>query len=106
MDDFLILSTDKERLRKIWRLLEQILKEEYLLKLNPKTEIFPCRRGFNFLGYRFRVINNRLQVGMARKTRLRVRRRLAESRASSMASMAIRTTTMSIMVLAFAPIFA
>lgn len=80
MDDFLILSTDKERLRKIWRLLEQILKEEYLLKLNPKTEIFPCRRGFNFLGYRFRVINNRLQVGMARKTRLRVRRRLAERR--------------------------
>ena len=77
MDDFLILSTDKSELRRIWRTLEAKLASEYLLTLNPKTEIFCCRRGFNFLGFRFRVTDNRLRVSMARKTRQRIRHRLA-----------------------------
>ena len=64
MDDFLILSTDKERLRKIWRLLEQILKEEYLLKQNPKTEIFPCRRGLSPIDFNNNNANSGIFNGL------------------------------------------
>ena len=78
MDDFLILSTDRAKLRRIWRELEQKLHMEYYLAVNPKTEIFPCRRGFVFLGFRFRTHGAKLLVDAAPRTRRRIRLRLQD----------------------------
>ncbi|MBQ8157048.1 RNA-directed DNA polymerase [Candidatus Saccharibacteria bacterium] len=78
MDDFLILSTSKAKLRRVWRELERKLDTEYHLALNPKTAIFPCRRGFVFLGFRFRTHEAKLRVDAAPRTRRRIRLRLRE----------------------------
>ncbi len=52
MDDFLILGTDKKRLREIKELIAAFLRDRLKLALHPKkAEIFPIDRGIDFLGY-------------------------------------------------------
>ncbi|MDR2741763.1 MAG: reverse transcriptase/maturase family protein [Treponema sp.] len=52
MDDFIILHNDK---RYLWELLckiENYLRDNLKLNLNPKTGIFPGKNGIDFCGYR------------------------------------------------------
>lgn len=51
MDDFILLDTDKEKLKEMLRKLELFLEEELELKLNDKTRIFPVKMGVDFVGY-------------------------------------------------------
>lgn len=52
MDDWVVLSAGKERLREVWELAEDFLSVELGLTLNPKTSIFPASCGVDFCGYR------------------------------------------------------
>jgi retron-type reverse transcriptase len=52
MDDFVIISNDKQQLRDLLGRIEQFLQDRLHLDLNPKTDIFPVSRGIDFCGYR------------------------------------------------------
>lgn len=51
MDDFVILSPDKEQLRNWLARIEQFLREELKLEFNPKTTILAAKNGIDFVGY-------------------------------------------------------
>lgn len=51
MDDFIILSEDPEELRRLLAEIENFLKRELKLELNPKTTILAAKNGINFVGY-------------------------------------------------------
>lgn len=50
MDDFILIDPDKEYLRYCKREIEFLL-EDLGLKLNRKSQIFPIKNGFDFLGF-------------------------------------------------------
>jgi hypothetical protein len=52
MDDFVIIHNDKNFLHTLWKDIEAFLAEKLLLKLNPKTTIYPGKHGIDFCGYR------------------------------------------------------
>lgn len=52
MDDFVLIHQDKSVLIKIWRLIENELKQECLV-LNSKTQVTKLTQGVTFLGFRF-----------------------------------------------------
>ena len=52
MDDFLILSYNKEKLHQIKKELKEFLANELMLKLHSKkANVFPAEKGIDFLGY-------------------------------------------------------
>lgn len=56
MDDFIIMSEDKEKLKHAKTVIEKILLDKYKLMINKKkTGIVDCKDGFGFLGYTFKV---------------------------------------------------
>lgn len=57
MDDFVILSPDKEQLRSWLARIEQFLREELKLEFNPKTTILAAKNGIDFVGYKHRNRN-------------------------------------------------
>ncbi len=61
MDDFIILSYDKDYLVKCFNLIEEELNK-INLKMNRKSNIYKLSNGFNFLGYRYKIINNNLYI--------------------------------------------
>lgn len=52
MDDFLILSRDKDFLRDAWRAIDDFVADKLHLALNPKTTIVCAKNGIDFCGYR------------------------------------------------------
>ena len=63
MDDYVILHHDKEYLKKLMNIIKEKLSEEYKLKTNEnKTFIVDSYNGFDFLGYRFRITNNKINI--------------------------------------------
>lgn len=75
MDDFLILDTDKDKLKKYLELIkDEILKLN--LSINNKSNIYRSSVGFVFLGYKFKIINNKLNVSFYKKTFLKIKKKL------------------------------
>lgn len=70
MDDFVILSTGKDDLRKARLRIGNFLRDELLLELNRKTSVFPVSQGIDMLGYRIfphrRILRKRLIKRMRR----------------------------------------
>lgn len=63
MDDYVILSEDKEYLKKCLNDISSKLESEYKLKINDKKIcILDSYNGFDYLGYRFRIIKNKLII--------------------------------------------
>lgn len=52
MDDFILLSDDKNQLHAHRKEIERFLWDVLRMKLNPKSDIYPVSRGIDFLGYR------------------------------------------------------
>lgn len=75
MDDFLILDTDKEKLKKKQTLIIQQI-EKLNLKVNKKSNIYKSSNGYTFLGYKYKVINNKLNVLFNKKTYYRIKKKL------------------------------
>lgn len=75
MDDFLILDTDKDKLKYYYKCIEEKINE-LGLKLNNKSNIYRCSKGISFLGYIYKVINNKLHVSCKKDTYFRIKKRL------------------------------
>ena len=55
MDDFVLLHHDKVFLVECLHQITQILQQNLLLTLNPKTQIIPLSKGVQFVGFQFTV---------------------------------------------------
>lgn len=75
MDDFLILDTDKNKLKQYWKIIVSEL-EKVKLKENKKSNISKSSVGFIFLGYRYQVINDKLRISSSKKTYQRIKKKL------------------------------
>jgi len=63
MDDYVIMSKDKEYLQYALKVITEKLEKEYKLEINKKkTFIVDSYNGFDFLGYRFKIVNDKLYV--------------------------------------------
>lgn len=61
MDDFIILSPDKEQLRRWLADIERFLRDELKLELNPKTTILAAKNGIDFVGYKHRATHRKVR---------------------------------------------
>ena len=80
MDDGIILDSSKERLKDILKILESIVKREYLLEFNNKTKIYKSTEGFTFLGINYKVNNNKIRKRIISKTRRRLLKKNIKSK--------------------------
>ena len=74
MDDFIILSNDKNILKEA---KEKIIKyiNLYKLEINEnKTYIIDLKNGFNFLGYNFKLINNKTIINLTLNSKRNIRK--------------------------------
>lgn len=71
MDDLVLFSYDKDKLKNDYYLIEKKINE-LKLSLNSKSRIYDCNNGFNFIGYRFIIRNNRAIIKYNKKTIKRV----------------------------------
>ena len=79
MDDLILFSESKDYLYKLKRWIESYLDKYYKLKLNKKKcMITNIKYGFNFLGYRFRIINNKTIINIDSSTKRRIVKRIKE----------------------------
>ena len=75
MDDLVILGNDKEELKNIFESVSKYI-ESFDLNVNKKSGIYSLSDGVNFLGYNFRVFNNKLIIRYRSDTIKRVYKRL------------------------------
>ena len=60
MDDYIIISNNKDKLKKALKEIEYILNKKYKLNINEnKTNIYDSYHGFEYLGYMFYIRNNK-----------------------------------------------
>lgn len=72
MDDGIIFSPDKQKLKEIKKIVENKLKE-LKLELNEKTAIYSSKGGMDFVGYRFINKNGKLLIRVKNATKNRMR---------------------------------
>lgn len=73
MDDFIILSPDKERLREWLAQIEGFLRRELKLELNPKTTILSAKNGIDFVGYKHRATHKKLRPISVKRMKRKIR---------------------------------
>lgn len=61
MDDFILLSPDKEQLRRWLEDIERFLRDELKLELNQKTTILAAKNGIDFVGYKHRATHRKVR---------------------------------------------
>ena len=76
MDDGIILHEDREYLEYCLKEITKIL-DKYKLKLNNKTKIIDSRQGFEFLGFRYYIKNNRLIMKVKNQTKKKFKRKMS-----------------------------
>ena len=75
MDDGIILHKDKEYLKKCLTEIKIIL-DKYHLNLNNKTKIISINEGFEFLGFRYFIKNNKLIMKVKNQTKRKFKRKI------------------------------
>lgn len=75
MDDILILDIDKDKLKDIWKVLDNKFNKVDL-ELNKKSNLYRISNGISFLGYTYKVCNNKLVIGYNKKTYNRIKIKL------------------------------
>ena len=71
--------TTKNKLKKIYKLIEKELIEKYKLKLNKnKCKIVSIKEGFVFLGYRYKVLNKKTIIKIEKLSKKRIIKRIKE----------------------------
>ncbi len=77
MDDFIIMDKDLNKLKNAKKIIVQKLENEYELKLNAKkTFIVNNKIGFSFLGYVFKVIDNKTIIKIKRSNLEKIKKRI------------------------------
>lgn len=72
MDDFVLIHKDKDYLWNVLEEIEAFLHNKLKLHLNNKTDIFPIKRGLDFLGYRIWPTHRLLR----KKSKKKIKRRM------------------------------
>lgn len=75
MDDLVILGNDKEELKNIFESVSKYI-ESFDLNVNKKSGIYSLSNSVNFLGYNFKVFNDKLIIRYRSDTIKRVNKRL------------------------------
>lgn len=75
MDDLLILDHDKEKLKNYYKLISNKI-EKLKLNVNKKSNLYRSSKGFSFLGYTYKVINNKLHITCKKETYIRINKKL------------------------------
>ena len=75
MDDGILLHKDKEYLKYCLKEIEKIM-EKYKLKLNSKTQITSIKQGFDFLGFKYYIKNNKVIMKVKNQTKRKFRRKM------------------------------
>ena len=73
MDDVIVVSNDRARLREVWLAMDDFMRERLRLKLNAKTCIRSEVQGVDFCGYRIWRDHIRLRKKSALKMKHRLR---------------------------------
>jgi len=79
MDDFIIFSHDKERLKEIKNIISEKLID-FKLELNKKTNIYDLNHGFGFLGYYFFLKDKKLIIKINPQTKRRIKKKMRKLR--------------------------
>lgn len=75
MDDGIILHKDKEYLKYCLKEINKIIKK-YKLSLNSKTQIINIKQGFDFLGFRYYIKNNKVIMKVKNQTKKRFKKKM------------------------------
>lgn len=77
MDDFIIMSENKEYLKECKNKIIEFLNNKLKLEVNKKkTYITSSKEGFCFLGYKYRVIDNKTIITLCSGTKKRIKEKL------------------------------
>lgn len=74
-DDGVLISEDKNFLKECLKKLEKIIKK-YKLEFNNKTRMYKLTSGFEFLGFRFIKIKNKLVIKVKNQTKRKFKRKI------------------------------
>lgn len=74
MDDFIILSPDKEQLRRWLADIERFLRDELKLELNPKTTILAAKNGIDFVGYKHRATHRKVRQDSVKRIKKTIKK--------------------------------
>lgn len=75
MDDFIIIDTDKNKLKIVFNEIERELNK-LKLKINPKSSIVNLKTGITFLGYKYKIKNGKYEVTYRKKTIRKIQNKL------------------------------
>lgn len=77
MDDFILIHPSKEYLRECLEKIRYVVEKELKLQFNNKTQIFPLKNGFQYLGFNFYLKSNGKVIKNVKKaTKLRFKSRI------------------------------
>ena len=74
-DDGVLISEDKNFLKECLKKIEKIIKK-YKLEFNNKTRMYKLTSGFEFLGFRFIKIKNKLVIKVKNQTKRKFKRKI------------------------------
>lgn len=74
MDDFIILSPDKEKLRRWLADIEAFLRDDLKLELNPKTTILAEKNGIDFVGYKHRATHRKVRRDSIKRMKQKIKK--------------------------------
>lgn len=75
MDDGILIHESKEYLKYCLEKIKEILKE-YGLELNEKTKIYTKKEGVTFLGFHFKIKNNKVIIVLKNETKRRFKKKM------------------------------
>lgn len=81
MDDYILIHHDREYLEYVKKEIINILEKDYYLKVNErKTYIKSSKEGINFLGYNFKVINNKTIINISKSSIVKIKKKVKRIR--------------------------
>ena len=75
MDDGIILHKDKEYLKYCLKEIKTVIYK-YKLNLNSKTQIVNIKQGFEFLGFKYYIKNNKIIMKVKNQTKRKFKRKI------------------------------
>lgn len=77
MDDIVIFHTNKKYLEECLKKIEKMLYDYFKLEINTKkTKIVSSKEGFTFLGYTFKIYNNKTVIKVKQATLKKIKTRI------------------------------
>jgi len=74
MDDGILIHENKEYLKYCLKEIKNILKK-YKLKLNNKTKIYTKKEGITYLGFHFKIKNNKVIITLKNQAKQKFKKK-------------------------------